>query len=106
MTVCPRLTPAALGETNFVEQVEDLFINQTNEWDDVLSQISHFKFYSTPVTWLKNNEPALAAMGKAFAVEVGIRKGHENTEDNIFDPITAAGGTVDFVIMKDSSSWR
>ncbi|VGO13649.1 hypothetical protein PDESU_02206 [Pontiella desulfatans] len=106
ITVCPRLTPNALGETNFVRQVEELFIHQLDEWSAVLENISHFKFYSTPVVWLNKREPALlsqsvanlAAMGKDFAVEVGIRKGHESTEEGILDPITAAGGTVDFII--------
>ncbi|MGB0413886.1 MAG: hypothetical protein ACPGJU_05510, partial [Coraliomargarita sp.] len=41
VTVCPRLTPKALGDTAFVEQVEDLFINQTDQWSSVLEEISH-----------------------------------------------------------------
>ncbi len=106
VTVCPRLTPKALGETAFVRGVEDLFINQTDEWSEVLENVSHFKFYTATLAWLYRNDPELlrqsvanlAGMGKAFAVEVGIRAGHEATERTLLDPITAAGGTVDFII--------
>ncbi len=106
VTVCPRLTPKALGEAAFAQGVEDLFINRTDEWNEVLEDVSHFKFYTVTLTWLYRNDPELlrqsvanlAAMGKAFAVEVGIRAGHEVTERTLLDPITAAGGTVDFII--------
>ncbi|MHC4995318.1 MAG: hypothetical protein ACYTGQ_09730 [Planctomycetota bacterium] len=40
----------------------------------------------------------LAALGKGIAVEVGIRHGHRQTEQAILDPITRAGGRVDFII--------
>ncbi|MGB0413885.1 MAG: hypothetical protein ACPGJU_05505 [Coraliomargarita sp.] len=106
VTVCPRLTPKALGDTGFVQGVEDLFINQPDEWSEVLEDVSHFKFYTATLAWLYNNDPELlrqsvanlAAMDKEFAVEVGIRAGHERTITTLLDPITEAGGTVDFII--------
>jgi len=108
VTICPRLVPDLKGgnEEAFVRRVEDLFVNRTAEWRYVSENVSHFKFYSTPVIWMAKKKPELlrkvvksiAAMGKGIAVEVGIRHGHAQTEKYILDPITRAGGRVDFII--------
>jgi hypothetical protein len=108
VTICPRLVPdlKAGNEEAFVCRVDDLFVNRTAEWRYVSENISHFKFYSTPLIWMTKKKPELlrrtmksiAAMDKGIAVEVGIRHGHAQTEKCILDPITRAGGRVDFII--------
>ena len=108
VTVCPRLVPDLKGgdEEAFIRRVEDLFVNKTGQWRYVSENISHFKFYSTPLVWMAKKKPELlrrvvrsiAAMKKGIAVEVGIRRGHAMTERYILDPIMKAGGRVDFVI--------
>jgi len=108
ITICPRLVPDLKRgkEEAFIRRVEDLFINKTGQWQYVSENISHFKFYSTPVVWMAKKKPELlrrtvtsiAAMDKGIAVEVGIRHGHAQTERYILDPVTRAGGRVDFII--------
>jgi len=108
VTICPRLVPDMKGgdEEAFVRRVEDLFVNKTGQWRYVSENISHFKFYSTPLIWMTKKKPELlrrvvgsiAVMKKGIAVEVGIRHGHGQTERFILDPITRAGGRVDFII--------
>lgn len=108
IAICPRLVPelTAKREDEFVRRVEELFFNKTGQWRYVSENISHFKFYSTSIVWMANKKPELlarvvkriAAMEKGIAVEVGIRHGHGHTEKYILDPITKAGGRVDFII--------
>jgi len=108
VAVCPRLVPdlQGEGEEDFVRRVDDLFVNRRGQWRYVSENISHFKFYSTPVVWMSKKQPELlrravkstSALGKDIAVEVGIRHGHAQTEKYILDPITEAGGRVDFII--------
>ena len=108
ITICPRLVPDLKGgnEEEFVRRIEDLFVNKTEQWRYVSENISHFKFYSTPLIWMANKRPELfrrvvksiTAMEKGIAVEVGIRHGHRHTEQAILNPITEAGGRVDFII--------
>jgi hypothetical protein len=108
VVICPRLVPDPDGgdQEAFVRRVEELFISRTDEWKHVSENISHFKFYSTPVTWMAKRKPELlrravrsiAAMDKGIALEVGIRHGHAHTEETLLDPITQAGGRVDFII--------
>jgi len=126
ITICPCLVPDVGGEDEekFVGRVEDLFGKKTGQWRYVSENISHFKFYSTSVAWLAKKKPELlrravkstTAMDKGIAVEVGIRHGHAQTEEYILDPITEAGGRVDFIVtdnvfiksqlrMRDQYKW-
>ena len=108
VTVCPRLVPdlEARKQDEFVHRVEGLFLNKTAQWRYVSENISHFKFYSTPITWMARAKPELlkqvvksiSAMDKGIAVELGIRHGHAQTAKSILDPITRAGGRVDFIV--------
>jgi len=108
VTICPRLVPdlTSGNEEEFMRRVEDLFVDRTDDWKYVSKNISHFKFYSTPLVWITKKKPELlrrvvksiTAMDKGIAVEVGIRHGHTQTEKTILDPITRAGGRVDFII--------
>jgi len=107
VAICPPLVPEPGGdEQAFVRRINDLFVNKTEQWSQVSSNISHFKFYSTTVTWMSKKHPdllrrvveSITAMQKGIAVEVGIRHGHVQTEEHILDPITEAGGRVDFII--------
>ena len=107
VAICPRLVhePGGYG-LPFVRRVDDLFVNKTEQWPYVFSNISHFKFYSTTLAWMAREQPELlrrtveriTAMQKGIAVEVGVRHGHARTERYILDPITRAGGRVDFVV--------
>jgi len=128
VTICPRLVPDLKGgdEEAFIRRVDDLFVNKTGQWRYVSENVSHFKFYSTPLFWMSKKKPELlrrvmksiTAMEKGIAVEVGIRHGHGQTEKYILDPIAQAGGRVDFIItdnvfiksqfrkdMKDQYNW-
>ena len=125
VAICPLLTPqASTDEQVFVRRFEDLFLHKTDQWETVSQGISHFKFYSTSVVWMAKAKPELlnrvvkriAAMKKGIAVEVGIRRGHAQTEKYILDPITEAGGRVDFIVtdnvfiksqlrMRDQYNW-
>ena len=108
VAICPRLVPdmEAKKTDEFVHRVEELFLNKTAQWRYVSENISHFKFYSTPINWMARAKPELleqvvksiTAMDKGIAVEVGIRHGHTQTAKSILDPITRAGGRVDFIV--------
>jgi len=107
VAICPRLVLEPGGdEQAFIRHIEDLFLNKTEQWSYVSSNISHFKFYSTTVLWMSQKHPdllrrvveSITAMRKGIAVEVGIRHGHAQTETNILDPIFEAGGRVDFIV--------
>ncbi|GAB6164007.1 hypothetical protein JCM19992_00070 [Thermostilla marina] len=108
VAICPRLVPdpAAGKQDEFVRRVEDLFLNKTGQWRFVSENISHFKFYSTAISWMARDQPELlervvqsiAARDIGIAVEVGIRHGHAETAKRILDPITRAGGRVDFIV--------
>jgi len=108
VAICPRLVPHLKGgnEEAFIRRVDDLFVNRTGQWRYVSENISHFKFYSTPLVWMTKKKPELlrrvvrsiTAMKKGIAVEVGIRHGHGQTEKYVLDPIARAGGRVDFII--------
>ena len=110
VTICPRLVPDMQDKDKekkaFVRRVDDLFGRRRGDWKYVSANISHFKFYATPVAWMAKRNPELldrtvkriAAMDMGIAVEVGIRHGHARTEKSILDPITKAGGRVDFII--------
>jgi len=108
VTICPRLVPdLKAGKTDeFVRRVDELFFSKAGQWRHVSKNISHFKFYSTPLVWMTKKKPELlrrvvrsiTAMKKGIAVEVGIRHGHGQTEKYILDPIARAGGRVDFII--------
>ena len=45
VAICPRLVthPECGGERRFVRRVEDMFINETDQWRYVSNNISHFK---------------------------------------------------------------
>ena len=107
VAICPRLVRDPGGdEQAFIRRVDDLFVNKTEQWRYVSNNMSHFKFYSTTLVWMAKAQPELlrrtvkriAAMQKGIAVEVGIRHGHAMTEKYILDPITKAGGRVDFIV--------
>ena len=107
VAICPRLVHEPGGDDRvFIRRVDDLFVNKTGQWRYVSNNISHFKFYSTTLVWMAREQPELlrrtvkriTAMQKGIAVEVGIRHGHAQTEKHILDPITKAGGRVDFII--------
>ena len=89
VAICPRLVPELGGdEQAFIRRIDDLFVNKTEQWSYVSSNISHFKFYSTTVVWMSKKHPdllrrvvgSITAMQKGIAVEVGIRHGHAQTK--------------------------
>jgi hypothetical protein len=110
VTICPRLVLGMQDKdrTAFVRRVDDLFDRRRGDWTYVSENISHFKFYSTPLVWMAKRNPELlnrtvkriAAMDMGIAVEVGIRHGHAQTERAILDPITKAGGRVLFPVQR------
>ena len=58
VAICPRLVPELGGdEQAFIRRIDDLFVNNTEKWSYVSSNISHFKFYSTTVVWMSKQHP-------------------------------------------------
>ena len=109
VTICPRLVldSKTKDKDAFVRRVTDLFgRKKSGEWSYVAKNISHFKFYSTPLTRMAKAKPdllkmvvrSISAKRKGIGVELGIRHGHEKTIKNILDPIHKAGGRVDFIV--------
>jgi hypothetical protein len=107
VAICPRLVPDLKDDPEvFVRRIDDLFVRKLAEWKYTSKNISHFKFYSTPLSWMAKKNPELlervvksiTAMGKGIGIELGIRHGHAQTEKYLLDPITKAGGRVDFIV--------
>ena len=59
VAISPRLVPDLKGGSQeaFIRRVEDLFVNKPGQWRYVAENISHFKFYSTPLVWMTKKKP-------------------------------------------------
>ncbi|VGO13548.1 hypothetical protein PDESU_02105 [Pontiella desulfatans] len=107
MSICPAITTGQKADAETVFRCfEDLFEHRLDEWSYVAENLSQFKFYSTPMGRLCRGEPELlrtimqrlSELNLGVGIEVGIRHGHENLISRLLDPITEAGGRVDFLV--------
>jgi len=107
LSICPAITTGQKGDEETVFRCfEDLFEHRLDEWSYVASNLSQFKFYSTPMGRLCRSNPELlrtimqrlSELELGVGIEVGIKQGHENLITRMLNPITEAGGRVDFLV--------
>jgi len=106
VTICPAITTNQKETPEAVfKAFEDMFMTRTGEWKFVQQNITQFKFYATPLgrfirepDFLKKLMTGISDMGLGIGIETGIRHGHERCIQRTLDPITEAGGRVDFLV--------
>jgi len=106
VTICPAITTNQKESPEAVfKAFEDMFMTRTDEWKFVHQNITQFKFYATPLgrfcrepEFLEKLMKGMSDLGLGIGIEVGIRHGHDKTIERTLDPITEAGGRVDFLV--------